>query len=288
MSSASPTSPTRDRQRRGEALRRRFSAPGHVRGSAHVPGPPRAPSACPTRAVSRWLAGAVTDDETPQAKKNGHGTGSRERRLRALPHWDEIEVRLQHRWTPERVLEWHARTFPGAAAPSRRTLYRFLEDQPERWYVPKLGIDQNDTKRVPPRIRVIEQHADLVETQTLRLSRALKKENEMDGHLIPEVSRNIELLNRLHHQHLVTQQELGIEPRVTAPGKPGVETDPERGLRGRELVDFAHRVAELPEGQWAEVVTAILGPPPVKQPLVLDGEAIVLEKRPLPPEEEPR
>ena len=66
---------------------------------------------------------------------------------------------------------------------------------------------------------------------------------------------------------------------MTATGKPGVETDPDKGQRGREMVDFARRVAELPVGQWAEVITAVLGPPPVKQPLHIDGT--VLEKTPL-------
>ena len=88
-------------------------------------------------------------DESPQAKKNGHGAGSRERRLRGLPHWEEIEVRLQHRWTPDRVLEWRTRAYPGEPAPARKTLYRFLDDQAESWYVPQLVVDQTDTGRVP-------------------------------------------------------------------------------------------------------------------------------------------
>ena len=171
-------------------------------------------------------------DESPDAKKKGHGAGSREKRLRALPRWEDIKLRLQHRWTPDQVVGWHARTYPGEAAPVRRTLYRYLEDKPETWYAAQLAIDQTDTKRVPRRILVHEQQANLIETQTLRLNKALKKEDGMDGHLIPEVSRNIELLDRLHHRHLEAQQDLGLEPKVTAPGKPGVETDPEGDSAG--------------------------------------------------------
>jgi hypothetical protein len=36
-----------------------------------------------------------------------HDSRLRERRLQAYPHWDEIQVRLQHRWPPERVMRWH-------------------------------------------------------------------------------------------------------------------------------------------------------------------------------------
>ena len=46
--------------------------------------------------------------------------------------------------------------------------------------------------------------------------------------------------------------------------------NPERGQQVREMVDFARRVADLPVGEWAEVITAVLGPPPVKQPLILE------------------
>ena len=67
---------------------------------------------------------------------------------------------------------------------------------------------------------------------------------------------------------------------MTAPGKAGAETDPERGPQVREMVDFARRVADLPVGEWAEVITAVLGPPPVKQPLILeDVDFKVIEKR---------
>ena len=59
--------------------------------------------------------------------------------------------------------------------------------------MPQLVVDQTDSGRVPRSIRVLDQQANLIETQTLRLNRALEKEGEMEGHLTPEVRANIEL-----------------------------------------------------------------------------------------------
>jgi hypothetical protein len=167
-------------------------------------------------------------DESPQAKKNGHGAGSRERRLRALPHWEEIEVRLQHRWTPERVIAWHARTYPREAAPVRRTLYRFLQDQVQSWYVPQLALDQTDAHRVPPRILVLEKQANLIETQSLRLNKALKQEADMNAQLSREIRANIELLDRLLHRHFVTQQDVGLQPKLTPAAREAKSRRPRR------------------------------------------------------------
>src|SRR5712692_1973495 len=104
--------------------------------------------------------------------KKGHGARSRERRLQALPHWPEIEIRLRHRWSPDEVIEWHQRAYPAESVPARRTLYRFLQDKHESWYLEQLVIQQNVTKRVP-RILVLERQANLIETQTMRLNKAL-------------------------------------------------------------------------------------------------------------------
>jgi hypothetical protein len=186
------------------------------------------------------------------------------------------------------VLEWHARTYPGERPPARRTLYRFVEDQPERWFVPKLGLDQTDMARVPPRIRVLEQQANLIETQTLRLNKALQRENAVDGPLSPEIRVNIELLDRLLHRHLVAQQDLGLEPKVT-PGarKLGADDggDQPDNPATRTLAALVSRVVDLPEDAFMPTLVALIGPPPVKQPLVLEGEAVELERRPLPPDD---
>ena len=45
----------------------------------------------------------------------------RERRLARFPHWDEIQVRLQHRWPVRRVITWHEKKWPGEPVPARMT-----------------------------------------------------------------------------------------------------------------------------------------------------------------------
>ena len=45
----------------------------------------------------------------------------RERRLARFPHFDEIQVRLQHRWPPDRVIRWHQREYPGDPCPPKTT-----------------------------------------------------------------------------------------------------------------------------------------------------------------------
>ena len=226
-------------------------------------------------------------DESPDAKKTGHGVGSREKRLRALPRWEEIEVRLQHRWTPDRVLDWHARAYPGQPMPARKTLYRFLEDQADSWYVPQLVINQTDTRRVPQRILVLEKQANLIETQALRLNKALTRENGMDGHLNPEIRANIELLDRLLHRHFTTQQEVGLEPKLTAAGR---EAKGEVGSLGNSaadkvLADLVSRLLDLPEEEFMPALVALIGPPPVKQPMILEAIAEDLGKVPEPPKD---
>lgn len=216
-------------------------------------------------------------DESPDGKKHGHGAGAREKRLRALPHWPEIEVRLQHGWTPDRVTDWHGRTYPGEAVPPRRTLYRFLEDQAPSWLVPRIVIEQLDTRHVP-RILVVEKQAQLIETQLLRLNKGLQKEVGMDGYLDRELRAEIELADRLLHRHFVTQQDVGLEPKVTHGGKgDGVGADNRNDAEAREVSTLVHRIVELPSDQWLEAVVQILGPPPIKQPLKLDGEVIEME-----------
>jgi hypothetical protein len=165
------------------------------------------------------------------------------------------------------------------------TLYRYLEDKPESWYVAHLVLEQSETARVPRRIMVLEQQANLIETQKLRLNRALEKEHSMDGHLTPEVRANIELTNRLLNDHLRNQQAVGLEPKVTPAGqeprgaRSASDTAPEPDPTTKALLDH---VVNLPEGEFIPTLVALIGPPPVKQPLHL-GEATVVERRPLTP-----
>ena len=223
------------------------------------------------------MAAAVTD-ESPDVKKKGHGADCRERRLAALPHWDEMEIRLQHRWLPDQIIDWHRRAYPTERVPSRRTLYRFLQDKDESWYVEQLLIDQAVMKRVP-RIMILERQANLIEMQTRRLNGALSVEAKMGGLLYPEARANMELLDRMLERHKITQQELGILPKVTpAAGKDGNPSDADdKSTQVRELKDLVNRFVELPEGEFIPHIVQLLGPPPVKQPISIEGT--VLEKK---------
>jgi hypothetical protein len=151
--------------------------------------------------------------------------------------------------------------------------------------VPQLDVSQRGTKHVP-RILVLEKQADLIETQVLRLNKALPKELAMDGHLSQEVRANIELLDRLLHRYFVTQQDVGLEPKLTpavrdAKGEGGSAGD--NATNRATLADLVGRLVDLPTDQYLETLVAVLGPPPIKQPLQIDG--VVIEKKPLEPDD---
>jgi hypothetical protein len=67
---------------------------------------------------------------------------------------------------------------------------------------------------------VAERQAELIETMIMRLQVALKFEKEMNGILVPEVTRSFELLDRMLMDHFRVLQELGVEPKrgSMAPG----------------------------------------------------------------------
>src|SRR2546428_1732260 len=96
----------------------------------------------------------------------------RDRRLRARPHWDDLELRLRHRWSPRQVVAWYRERWPAERPPSVPTLYRFLQDQ-EAWFVPELV----DTRRLP-RVLALEEHAHLTITQFMRVKRAIALEEQ--------------------------------------------------------------------------------------------------------------
>ena len=211
-------------------------------------------------------------EESPNAPKKGHGSGSRGRRLRALPHWEELEVRLQHGWSPTEATEWYSRTYPTEQPPSRMTLYRFLEDKSKSWFLERLVIEQT-VQRIP-KILILETEAHLIQTQLMRVNRALATEAEMQGLLYPQVTREIELAARRVKDHKATQQELGILPKLTQASK-----DEEPKDADRELHELVSRVMDLPTEEFLPALREILGPPPVKQPLSIEGT--VIEKKPL-------
>jgi hypothetical protein len=139
---------------------------------------------------------------------------------------------------------------------------------------------------VPRRILVLEKQANLIETQALRVNKALKKEGEMEGHLTPEIRANIELLDRLLHRHFVTQQDLGLEPKL-APAARDPKGDgggaPDSAVN-QALKELVNRVHDLPDAEFLPAMVALIGPPPVKQPLVLDPNEVIEFGRRTPPE----
>lgn len=225
------------------------------------------------------MAEAIEHDDGKPGKKTS--VGSRERRLRALEHWDEIDIRLRCRHSPERILAWHQRAYPTAQLPSIRTLYRYLADQAETWFVPSLLLEETVRARMP-HLLVAEEHAELVLTQKLRLRNGLRLEQGdgtaerpgMGGLLYQEVTRNVELTGRL----LVDHDRI-INPKASPAGKDEDDPDARSGAHVREMHDLVHRIVDLPVGEFMPTVIALIGPPPVKQPLVLEGEGFAVDER---------
>lgn len=197
-----------------------------------------------------------------EAKPKLTTAGIRERRLQKFPHWEEMELRLRCRWTPDRVLAWYTQRWPGEPAPNRMTLYRFLSDQPEAWFVRSLEELHSDTARVP-RLLVLQEQVALIETQTMRIRKMLQFEQGFEGLPLPEVRANIETLGKLLQDHLRAQQELGLEPRVVATRAAGDDGRPGEGQEQNQLVRLVERVVELPSEEFIPALMQLLGPPRV-------------------------
>ena len=131
----------------------------------------------------------------------------RDRRLRARPHWDELELRLRHRWSPRQVIAWYRERWPAERPPSAPTIYRFLQDQEDGWFLPELV----DTRRLP-RVLALEEHAHLTVTQLMRVKRSLTLEQQF-GMPIPETRANIALADQMLQTQFRMAQEAGLEPK---------------------------------------------------------------------------
>ena len=132
----------------------------------------------------------------------------RERRLRASPHWEEVELRLRHRWSPRQVVAWYRERWPAERPPSAPTIYRFLEDQDADWFLPELV----DTRRLP-RVLPLEEHAHLTVTQLMRVKRSITLEQQF-GMPIPETRANIALADQMLQTQFRMAQEMGLEPKL--------------------------------------------------------------------------
>src|SRR4030095_4732273 len=96
-----------------------------------------------------------------------------EARLRKFPSWDSLELRLRHKWPPDKVLAWHQKHFPGEPAPSRRTLFRYLATGPKSWFVSSLDEAELGTE-VVPRLLVLERQVTMIRVMEERINRALE------------------------------------------------------------------------------------------------------------------
>jgi hypothetical protein len=143
---------------------------------------------------------------------------AREARLRQFERWPEMELRLRHRWGPDRVLNWYQQRWPGERAPSRRTLFRFLDGKPVEWFVSPLDAMELATVKVP-RLLVLERQAAMIQVQEARIGRALQQEKLLQTgakpYLDSEIRENLALLARMYHDHFRTLQESGLEPKST-------------------------------------------------------------------------
>src|SRR4029450_2952776 len=97
-----------------------------------------------------------------------HDSQLRESRLQAYPHWDDIQVRLQHRWAPDRVIKWHEQQYPGDPCPAKTTLFRYLKSKPQGWFVSRLILTESGTKTVQNQL-VAERQSELIESQGMGL-----------------------------------------------------------------------------------------------------------------------
>lgn len=205
---------------------------------------------------------------TPPQAMDPEGLDDRERRLRRWAHWDEVELRLRHGWSPHRVVSWYRQLWPGERPPSVMTLYRFLAGKPKSWFVTPLTLHELATGRLP-RVLALERHAQLTELQLDRVMTFLRLEREGFGLPIPEVRANIELADRMLERQLRMQQELGLEPRVGA--AEALRAEGPGGEVREELRQLLVRLTDLPPEEFAPTLLAVLGPPPVRQPVVLEA-----------------
>src|SRR4030095_6792594 len=183
-----------------------------------------------------------------ESPESYHESRLRERRLQAYPPWDEIQLRLQHRWSPDRVIRWHEQQYPGDQCPAKTTLFRYLKSKPPGWFVSRLILTESGTKTVQNQLAA-ERQSELIESQVMRRAAARQFEDGMNGLLIPEVSKNYDLLSRLLVDHFRVLQEMGLEPKQGSMGPtaaPGADTGTERML--------VQRIVDLPSDQFLELL----------------------------------
>jgi hypothetical protein len=199
-----------------------------------------------------------------------HDSRLRERRLQAYPHWDEIQVRLQHRWAPDRVIKWHEEKFPGAPCPPRSTLFRYVKSKPHGWFISRLILAEGGTRTSQFQL-VSERQSEMIESMFMRLAAARQFEETMNGLLIPEVRHNYEALGRMLVDHFRVLQEMGVEPKqgsMVPTAAPAADTGTERML--------VQRIVDLPSDEFLGLMHQHFAEKRLKAPLQ-PGEVIDVE-----------
>jgi len=189
-------------------------------------------------------------------------------------------VRLQHRWPPDRVVRWHRHQYPGEPCPPKTTLFRYVKSKPPGWFISRLVLAESGTQTVHREL-VAERRAELIETMIMRLQAALKFEKEMNGILVPEVTRNFTLLDRMLMDHFRVLQELGVEPKMgpMAPAAPRAE----RRAGVERVGRLVERIVELPKEEFLPLLHEIFSKQRARAPL-LEGPIIGGRARRVEPE----
>jgi hypothetical protein len=170
--------------------------------------------------------------------------------LRKHALWEEIELRLRHRWTGSDVQAWLTReSQPTIDGP---LLEQYRRGQPASWSVPLL-TDTPPGRRCG-RLLALEVHAEVVSAQLTRTRRFLDLEKQLALPLA-EARTNMQLLSEMLVEHVGLAQRLGMLP--TAPTRleaiVATGTTPEA-----ELIAL---LKDLPSSEFLALAVETQGPP---------------------------
>ena len=125
------------------------------------------------------------------------------------------------------------------------TLFRYIKSKPPGWFVSRLVLAESGTETAHKQL-VAERQSELIESLVTRLQAARTFEQGLNGQLMPEVTKNYELLNRVLVEHFRVLQEMGVEGR-----RDSMASAPAGGeAGGRGVERLARLIVELPTEQF--------------------------------------
>ncbi len=169
--------------------------------------------------------------------------------------WEEIELRLRHRWTGRDVEDWLTRDNPRQPAIDAVLLDRYRQAQPPEWQVPVLLLAPLGRRQA--RLLALEEHSALCCVQLDRCRRFLEFEQGM-GIPVSEVRTNIEVLARLLVEQVRLQQQLGYLP--TAPRVAAIAVGTPKDAENVDH-DLVRRLVALPSEESYPILRLALGEP---------------------------